>query len=620
MRDFSCQYAFAHCNQLTAVKWEIDPSIPFEDFECHIPPCAFLDCRELQSVTVPSSVFDCYAFENCKNLSSINITGDNILALQQYALSGCEKLEKINGQLSSFVNRGAFTDCKSLKELTFANTPTIIYNDFKKGNSHIKDSYIGAFEGCTSLDRINVSCIDALLKIIYLHLNKNGEEEEYFDEHNAIFYNCDGGSIYIDGKKCDNITFEHPNTIINKGLFYNVHCKSIDLSNVSSIGSYAFAKSGLDLIHVPASVSSIMPYALSAKTVEFEVADDLPITEDVENVWIGDCNGLPDYNNYINGESPYKGLKSVVIENLNCNIGKFTFSGCKNLETFEVHGENELPIIIGVGAFEDTGLKHIKIPSNVVHIGSDAFANCTKLESLELSPTQDLTIHVTQDKPGSNYKVSGAFTNCKNLSSISVDGMSTFYYNIPHNWPWPESYAIYPWAESNIRKFVVGDNRSYASVDFFVTASSKSNNYPSIASTLEELEFGQQVEDIQMSGSRGNYDSSKIKKITIKNLTPPELEGHFSDWTLINAVLNVPQDAIETYKNHPVWGKFWNIQGCDFSIGGVDNIVTSAPTDSNNDIYSIQGVLIKRNASSEDIDKLPSGFYIIGGKKRIIRK
>ncbi|MCM1293111.1 MAG: hypothetical protein NC111_06695 [Bacteroides sp.] len=42
---------------------------------------------------------------------------------------------------------------------------------------------------------------------------------------------------------------------------------------------------------------------------------------------------------------------------------------------------------------------------------------------------------------------------------------------------------------------------------------------------------------------------------------------------------------------------------------------TTAP----NDIYDIQGMMIKRNAPQADIDSLAPGFYIIAGKKVCIR-
>ena len=38
-----------------------------------------------------------------------------------------------------------------------------------------------------------------------------------------------------------------------------------------------------------------------------------------------------------------------------------------------------------------------------------------------------------------------------------------------------------------------------------------------------------------------------------------------------------------------------------------------------NDIYNLQGVCLKRNASQADIDALAPGFYIVGGKKVLVK-
>jgi len=38
-----------------------------------------------------------------------------------------------------------------------------------------------------------------------------------------------------------------------------------------------------------------------------------------------------------------------------------------------------------------------------------------------------------------------------------------------------------------------------------------------------------------------------------------------------------------------------------------------------NDIYNMQGVCLKRNASQDDINALVPGFYIIGGKKVVVK-
>lgn len=57
-------------------------------------------------------------------------------------------------------------------------------------------------------------------------------------------------------------------------------------------------------------------------------------------------------------------------------------------------------------------------------------------------------------------------------------------------------------------------------------------------------------------------------------------------------------------------------------MAGVDDIIVEdgnhATNGTNSDVYSIQGVLLIRNATPEQISSLPRGLYIVGGKK--IRK
>lgn len=53
-------------------------------------------------------------------------------------------------------------------------------------------------------------------------------------------------------------------------------------------------------------------------------------------------------------------------------------------------------------------------------------------------------------------------------------------------------------------------------------------------------------------------------------------------------------------------------------LSGVENVAVG-PVGTENDIYNMQGVLLKQNASQEDIDALTPGVYIIGGKKQLVR-
>jgi len=65
----------------------------------------------------------------------------------------------------------------------------------------------------------------------------------------------------------------------------------------------------------------------------------------------------------------------------------------------------------------------------------------------------------------------------------------------------------------------------------------------------------------------------------------------------------------------------------EFNLGdnGIITGIANISGDSNadvvhpNDIYNLQGVMLKQNASQADIDALSPGLYIIAGKKVLVR-
>ena len=77
-------------------------------------------------------------------------------------------------------------------------------------------------------------------------------------------------------------------------------------------------------------------------------------------------------------------------------------------------------------------------------------------------------------------------------------------------------------------------------------------------------------------------------------------------------VLQVPQSCLAAYQQADQWKEFF-IEGVPTAIGGVtvDGAVSATA-----DVYSTNGMLIKRNAELKNLKhELPTGIYIIGGKK-----
>lgn len=54
---------------------------------------------------------------------------------------------------------------------------------------------------------------------------------------------------------------------------------------------------------------------------------------------------------------------------------------------------------------------------------------------------------------------------------------------------------------------------------------------------------------------------------------------------------------------------------CRVTVSDPDSVELNFCESSKVDIFNMNGILLKKNASKEDVERLSQGFYIIGGKK-----
>ncbi len=94
-------------------------------------------------------------------------------------------------------------------------------------------------------------------------------------------------------------------------------------------------------------------------------------------------------------------------------------------------------------------------------------------------------------------------------------------------------------------------------------------------------------------------------------------------WGVFNGVnkqectLQVPEKSISAYRQADQWKEFFLIEGVPTAIGGV-TVDGAVPATA--DVYSTNGMLVKRNADLKNLKhELPAGIYIIGGKKVYVR-
>ena len=138
----------------------------------------------------------------------------------------------------------------------------------------------------------------------------------------------------------------------------------------------------------------------------------------------------------------------------------------------------------------------------------------------------------------------------------------------------------------------------------------------SYCSSLTSVEIGNSVTSI------GNYAFSNcenLKKLISYAEAPPVCLG----WSVFygvntqECILQVPEKSISAYQQADLWKEFFLIEGVPTAIGGV-TVDGAVPATA--DVYSTNGMLVKRNADLKNLKhELPAGIYIIGGKKVYVR-
>ena len=157
-------------------------------------------------------------------------------------------------------------------------------------------------------------------------------------------------------------------------------------------------------------------------------------------------------------------------------------------------------------------LKKIKMPDNLKHIGCQAFANCNNLNDVFLPPKIG-TIDF------------GAFSLCRSFKSI-----------------------------------IIPNSLSY----FLAEATFQS------CSSLECVYIPSGIKYIRSACFK---DCSKLKEIVVESIVPPVIESYsvFEESVYENAVLKVPADKIDLFRNSEIWSRFKHISAIpSYTINGIN--------------------------------------------------
>ena len=494
----------------------------------------------------------------------------------------------------------------------------------------------------------------------------NGNTYSVTSIGDAAFSDCSGLTSVVIGNSvtsigwyafayCSGLTsVEIPNSVTSIGWSAFEYCSSltsVEIPNsVTSIGNYAFRGcSGLTSVVIPNSVTSIGSSAFSGCSGLTSVEIPNSVTS-IRQLAFSGCSGLtsvviPNSVTSI-GECAFElcsGLTSVVIGNSVTSIGDHAFLYCDSLTSIAVaEGNPTYDSRDNCNAIIETqtntlivGCSETIIPNSVTSIGDYAFYFCYSLTSVEI-PNSVTSIGVC------------AFSFCDRLTSIAVaEGNPTYDSRDNCNAiiETQTNTLIVGCSETTISNSVtsIGDYafsgcsgltsveipNSVTSIGegaFYRCSSLTSAEIPNSVTSIGDDAFsgcsgltsvviGNSVTSI---GEGAFYRCSSVTKLSCYAKVPPTC-GLFVFYGIDQetCVLQVPESCLAAYQQADQWKDFFIIEDV---LSGIGEVTMDGAVPATADVYSTNGMLIKRNADVKNLKhELPAGIYIIGGKKVLVK-
>ena len=287
---------------------------------------------------------------------------------------------------------------------------------------------------------------------------------------------------------------------------------------------------------------------------------------------------MNDYMNVYpgNNRAPwYKSdIKRIIIDDGVTTIGWSAFSDCRSLTSVTIPNS---VTEIGYNAFEDCrSLTSITIPNSVTEIKHYTFRGCGKLTSVTI-PNSVTTIGIS------------AFSYCRSLTSITI-----------------------PNSVTRIGKEAFEQCRSLTSITIPNSVTRIGKEAFRACTNLQKVNIGNSVKTID---SYAFGECRSITQISSEAVVPPTCDiSVFSYINTSKCKLIVPKNSLDAYKQAEPWKYFVLIEG---STTGITNTVYNKAGLA--DVYTIDGTRRLSKASTDEINALPKGIYIVNGKKIIIK-
>ena len=641
-------YAFAGCSSLTSV------TIP--NSVTTIGEEAFEGCRALTSVTIPNSVTKIgdSAFEDCSALTSVTIP-NSVTKIGDRAFEYCRALTSVTIPNSvTKIGDSAFEDCSALTSVTIPNSVTTIGEDaFTNNNAKIiwltntppagyrnvnggihyvaNDLYMGlsnkkVYPYLSSIFEVNgvkyvpvspsertcdaLDCIytgDPYEVKINKKVNYKGIDMTVREINPYTAYECANikkAYIDINGSIGDNAFSSCTNLV------------SVDINAGNNIGEWAFSFC-TNLVSVDIKASNNIGERAFSDCPNL-VSVDIKAGNNIGKSAFSYCTHLVSVDikaaNNI-GESAFsscRSLKTLSLDNKIKSFGWYAFSGCSNLKQFVI--PDSVTILNYDLLWNCSSLKSIRIHKNIQEIDK-AFYGCTNLSTLIIED-RNTTLKLGSNNTASTRSISSPlFGDCK-LDSVYIGGKIVYNTSSDYGYsPFYRNTSLRTVKISDVETTIY-DNEFYGctnlqNVSIGDSVKSIGKWAFSACSSLKNFTFGSGLQSI---GQEAFSDCINITQISSEAVVPPTCGiNALDDINKWNCKLFVPKASIDAYKQAPQWKEFFFIEGTTGITNTVYNKAELA------DVYTIDGVKRLSKASTDEINALPKGVYIVNGKKIIIK-
>lgn len=411
----------------------------------------FDGCRSLKKLTLPQNTTHigkddggtgfAYTFRNCVSLEKLTLPSTlKSIGASAFINAGLKEVE-IPASVTTIGGSKVFLDCKNLKTAVFENAANIT----TLGSS--------TFEGCTSLESVDLSKLTKVSSMTgSLFKNCSSLKKVVLpDQFKAISTNAFEGC-----KSLTEIKLPSKSTSIGSKAFLNcTSLNSVVMNNakltsiganafegctslkqivlpetVDTISAYAFYRSGLTSINIPAKVQVFGTSKTSASTSS--KAYTFAECKDLKTVTFSSGSKCTKIGGWV-----FQNCTSLTTINLKqfTQIGNYAFEGCTSLKEINTSGVTTYANF-STGCFKDcTSLAKVTFNTKLAGIGARAFQNCTSLTEITLPASlTSIGANVTaktayktainNDKESASYGYT--FAGCTNLKKVTFGNSLVF--------------------------------------------------------------------------------------------------------------------------------------------------------------------------------------------------